>query len=126
MPDELPQETTPRAPLEDPARISQFVGRGMFAYRAGEDGKAATPVERQATCECGRTFTQSLMAPSELAALERMGRIKTFMQQIPDCFVPVHCPACERRQLTLQAQLDEARTRSVGTASHTLPDRRHA
>jgi hypothetical protein len=47
------------------------------------------------------------MAPTELAALERMGHIATFMRQVPDCFVPVHCPRCERGQITLQTQRDD-------------------
>jgi hypothetical protein len=94
----------------------------MFAYRESEDGKSKVPVERQATCGCGRVFTQMLMAPRELEALERMGHIKTFMRQAPDCFVPVHCPKCERHQITLQAQLDE--TRRSGTYAPTLPDDR--
>lgn len=117
-------DNTPRAPLVAPAPISTLVARGMFAYRSSEDGKPPVPVERRATCECGREFTQSLMAPTELAALERMGHIAAFMRQVPDCFVPVHCPRCERGQITLQTQIDESRARSVGTASPTLPDRR--
>jgi hypothetical protein len=120
----VPDETTPRVPLTAPAPIGAFVARGMFAYRSTEDGKAPTPVERQRTCGCGREFTQSLMAPTELAALERMGHIATFMRQVPDCFVPVHCPRCERGQITLQTQIDEGRARSAGTASSTMPDRR--
>lgn len=118
----MPDETTPRTPLKAPAPIGSFVARGMFAYRPSEDGKPPVPVERRATCECGREFTQSLMAPTELAALERMGHIASFMRQVRDCFVPVHCPPCERGQITLQSRRDD--TARIGTASPTLPDRR--
>jgi hypothetical protein len=98
----------------------------MFAYHPASDGQAATPIERQATCECGRTFTQSLMAPRELAAMERMGHIATFMRSVPECFVPVHCPPCERADLSRQARIDEGRALSAerATASNTVPDRR--
>jgi hypothetical protein len=119
VPDELPEEKTPRAPLKQPAPVSStFVARGMFAHRPGEDEKAApTPVERPQTCRCGREFTQSFMAPSELEALERMGHIDTFMRQIPGGWVPVHCPKCERGQLTLQKQLDDARRLSAASGA---------
>lgn len=94
----------------------------MFAtYPAGHE-KAGATIDRRATCECGREFTQMLMATRELEAIERMGHMRKFLAQIPDLFVPVHCPKCERHQITLQAQLDSAR--SVGTYARTEPDER--
>jgi hypothetical protein len=101
--------------------IASLAG-SMFAYRASEDGKGMVPVERRKACECGREFTQSLMAPSELASLERMGHIATFMRQIPECWVPVHCPPCERVQLGHQSRIDEAR--NAPRVASTVPDRR--
>jgi hypothetical protein len=94
----------------------------MFAVYGPDHEHAGQPVERQATCACGRTFTQSLLATRELEAAERLGVLDRVLRQIPDGFVPVHCPPCERRDLSHQARIDDAR----GTASTTLPDRRSA
>lgn len=92
----------------------------MFAVHPAGHEKAGLTIDRPRTCDCGQSFTQMLMATRELEAVERMGHMKKFLAQIPDLFVPVHCPKCERKQLTLQAQLDIAR--SVGTYARTLPD----
>jgi hypothetical protein len=92
----------------------------MFAVYPSGHEKAGQLIERETTCECGRNFSQTLLAARELEAAERMGVIGRILAQIPDCYVPVHCPPCERQDLTYQARIDEAR----GTASHTYPDRR--
>lgn len=90
----------------------------MFAMRIPEDGGQPVPVTRAKTCDCGAEFTQYQMAMSELESLERMGHLKTFLRKIPDAFVPVHCPPCERNDLDRQARID------AGYNTTTVPDRR--
>lgn len=87
----------------------------MFAVHPPGHEKAGQVVEREKTCECGRVFLQSLLSNRELEAAARLGVLDRMVRQIPDGYVPVHCPACERRELTYQARLDEARG---------VPDRR--
>lgn len=70
------------------------------------DGK---PVTRQRTCLCGRAFTQRLLSERFLAIVEKQSRkaIDVLSKQIPDFYVPVHCPPCERRDLGHAARLAE-------------------
>lgn len=93
----------------------------MFAVHPPGHERAGQTIERRKVCECGAAFTQMQMAMRELEALERMGQIARFLKQVPEAFVPVHCPKCERHQLTLHARLAES-----GTYANTLPDRRSA
>ena len=74
----------------------------MFNVR---DGK---PVTREQTCECGRPFTQRQLSERFLAIVEKRGRnaMASFAKQIPDFYVPVHCPPCERVDLRRRAELD--------------------
>lgn len=98
-----------------PTAAGALLGRSMFSS-----------VERETTCACGRSFTQMQVSVPELEALERMGRIDSFLAAVPDGFVPVHCPPCETKDLGRQARIDEGRARSseTGAYSRTLPDRR--
>lgn len=54
-------------------------------------------ITRQAHCECGRIFTQSMLNPSFVDAKPNIAR--EFMRQIPDGYVPVFCPRCESKDL---------------------------
>lgn len=71
--------------------------------RAGRD------ITRQRRCECGAEFTQSLLSPQWLEMVEKYskGAIRAISKQIPDYFVPVHCPPCERKDIAMQARRDE-------------------
>jgi hypothetical protein len=98
-----------------------------YRYAVYADGpNAGEEITRVRTCGCGQSFTQRMLAPSELAALERMGHLASVTAQIPGYFVPVHCPPCERADIGRQAYIDEGRALSLarGTASATVPDRR--
>lgn len=66
-------------------------------------------ITRQRTCECGRRFSQNLLSAQFLAIAERQSRhaIDAITRQIPDYFVPVHCPPCESRDLGMQSRKDE-------------------
>lgn len=68
-------------------------------------------VERSRTCECGRSFSQRLLSARFLTAVERRGQraMDMLREQIPDYYVPVHCPPCERIDLGRRAQVDEHR-----------------
>lgn len=78
----------------------------MFAIR--DDGEAIT---REQTCECGQQFTQRLLSARFMAAVEHHSRHAAHLvtQQIPGLFVPVHCPPCERRDLTFGSRIADAR-----------------
>lgn len=69
---------------------------GFFSRREGHD------VTRRATCDCGREFTQFLLSERFLASAERHSAraIAMVQEQIPELFVPVQCPRCERREIT--------------------------
>lgn len=74
-----------------------------------ETGK---PITRDTTCECGTTFRQRLLSERFMQLSERHGAraVELIRQQIPDYYVPVHCPPCERKDLRRRASIDRART----------------
>lgn len=108
---EYPNRTTGLTSIRD-------LPNTMFAVHPAGHEKAGMTVEREQTCRCGRVYTQSLLSNRELEAAARMGVLDRMVRQIPDGYVPVECPACERKALTRQAHIDEART------SSTVPDSR--
>lgn len=73
------------------------LGRGWFARDA--DGNE---IKRPATCACGQVYTQRLLSARVMAAAEAHSprAIALMQDQIPELFVPVACPACERRDMT--------------------------
>lgn len=74
----------------------------MFAKKDG------MPVTRDRTCECGTPFTQALISWEYMESLEkhRPRAAELMLKQIPELYVPVHCPPCERRDITRQAAVD--------------------
>lgn len=78
----------------------------MFSH--DETGK---PIVRERICECGHRFTQRLLSERFLAIVERKGAkaMDLMRRDIPDFFVPKHCPPCERRDLGRHARMHEAR-----------------
>lgn len=78
-----------------------------------EDGKTKRVyVTRGAVCECGAGFTQRHLSARFLTMCERWnggGALRAVQRQIPDFFVPVHCPKCERHQLGLESRRVEYR-----------------
>ena len=91
----------------------------MFAVYPPGHEQAGQLVERERTCACGRVYRQVLLSERELEAAARMRVLDRITRQIPDGYVPVDCPACERKNLTRQAHIDEARALPL-----TVPDRR--
>lgn len=91
----------------------------MFGARA--DG---TPITRTRTCECGRVFEQRQLSGSFLTIVERhsAGAIDAVTRQIPEYFVPVHCPRCERIDMHRWAQIARARE----TTRDDQPELTHA
>lgn len=95
--------------------VADLVKRDQaFSHNAAGD-----PIERDRTCECGRVFTQRLLSERFMAMAEKHSprAAQLIMQQIPDLFVPVHCPHCERVELGRQARIDGAR---FETRNYTL------
>lgn len=82
-------------------RDERAVRFDFFARYHGEHPKAGQRVQRQVTCHCGQVFTQQQLSAAYQELVDAAGeRARRAMQaQIPDGFVPRHCPACERRTL---------------------------
>ncbi len=65
------------------------------------------PIHRRRSCECGVFFTQRLLSERFLTIVDRGRGIQGMIRQVPEFYVPVHCPKCERRDLGMQARRDE-------------------
>ncbi len=99
--------------MRQPSSVAGSMGLDPM-FRRDDTGK---PVARDAKCECGREFTQRQLSERFLEIVEKQSRnaMQTLRKQIPDFFVPVHCPRCERRDLGRQANLEDARRSSPST-----------
>lgn len=88
------------APVPQPV-----TGRTFAAIFATQDGEEVT---RDMQCDCGRKFTQRLLSARFLAAARHnadvLGTEAAIDRDIPEHWVPVFCPRCERRQLALEAR----------------------
>lgn len=93
-----------KAPKSGAAGFARAIGEDPM-FSVGDDGKVVT---RTRTCECGKTFTQSLLSEYflNLAESQNARTIALVTAQIPGYFVPVHCPRCERIDLGRQAWVD--------------------
>lgn len=103
--------------MRTPAQI--LAGTWFGVYPPDHD-LAGRVIDRAAVCACRRQFTQYQLSVSQCAAWERLGVMPNVLRQIPELYVPVHCPGCESKDLGRQAQIDAAR----GPSSHTMPDSR--
>lgn len=67
---------------------------------------AGRPITRERACVCGRPYVQALLSDRVLKMVERRGpdAVRKFMAQIPELYVPVECPTCERRSLGHEAR----------------------
>ncbi len=93
----------PRVP--QPEGMASLLDRDPMFGR-GADGE---PKTRERTCECGQRFTQRQLSERFLTIVEGFSAkaIAAVTRQIPDFFVPVHCPRCERVDVRRQAWIDE-------------------
>lgn len=62
-------------------------------------------VTRERTCECGVTFTQRIFSERFLSIFEAAHAIEATVAQVPGLWVPVHCPACERKEIRQRAYI---------------------
>jgi hypothetical protein len=91
------------SPSDSPQSLAMLLERDpMFAN--DDDGN---PIHRERMCECGRRFMQRLLSERFLSIAEKARAIDLVTKQIPGFFIPVHCPACERRDLGMQGKKDE-------------------
>jgi hypothetical protein len=81
--------------MSEPSRIDL----GVLAKRQDN-----TPITREATCVCGKPFTQSILSERYLASLERMGKVDAVARQLPGFWLPKYCPPCERKDIALEAR----------------------
>lgn len=74
---------------------------GWFATSRNEETGERALVTRTKACECGRIFTQHQLGERFMLMAERHSEsaVGAVMRDIPDLFVPVNCPACERKAL---------------------------
>lgn len=65
-------------------------------------------IERARKCLCGRDYAQSLLSTDFMALVESRGQhaVDVFVRQIPDMYVPVFCPVCERHDIGNHAKRD--------------------
>lgn len=74
--------------------------------------------ERSQRCECGRDFRQSKISERFLTVArhwaKNSGQRAAIDKQIPDGWVPLFCPPCERIQIGHEASVAE--TRAWGNA----------
>lgn len=83
---------------------------GYFATKVEqrEDGSERRRyIAREAVCECGTRFVQKHLSAAFLELCEKWnhgGAMRELRKQVPDFYVPVHCPKCERQQLGLEAR----------------------
>lgn len=82
------------------------------------------PVSRIAKCECGQSFTQTQLSERFMLMVERQGRraLDLVTRQIPDYFVPVHCPKCERIDLGHATRLADLQRRDALDTRHEAAD----
>jgi hypothetical protein len=75
---------------------------------------------RGATCECGEPFTQFLVAEAFVQAAKQAGgrAFALLKEQVPDYYVPVFCPRCERKDLVLRQRRDAFRAEYGTPDSH--------
>ncbi len=85
------------------------LGSWFATYPPGHQ-HSGQPITRESRCECGKVFSQSLLSAKQCEAWEARGIMGLVLRQIPDLYVPVHCPKCERRDLAHQARIDETKT----------------
>lgn len=64
------------------------------------------PISRERLCECGTRFRQRLLSERFMLIVEKQGKaaLELMRREIPDYFVPVHCPKCERRDIGMSAR----------------------
>lgn len=95
--------------------------RGWFGKDA--DGNEIT---RSATCLCGRVFAQRQLSARfmEMCEGRGAGAVRAVMRDIPDLFVPINCPSCERRQLrpvvVIGAPAERVRLRDEGRFAENM------
>jgi hypothetical protein len=77
----------------------------MFQHRT--DGSVVT---RDTTCECGTAFQQAMLSERFMGIAEKGGGALCVTRDIPELYVPVHCPPCERKDLGRAARIAEARS----------------
>ncbi len=82
----------------------QIFARSKSGYRIG----------REATYECGRPFKQRMVSARFLGIVDKLGAMTRFRKQVPELYVPVHCPPCERKDLTYSARISEATDHRAG------------
>lgn len=104
----------PRPVILEKRTAHALDNRGQFANPSdptfGRNGDG-TVITRTARCECGILFEQQQLSERWIEAVERVSprAVRMMQQQIPDFFVPVHCPKCERVDLGRRFQLDLVR-----------------
>ena len=66
---------------------------------------------RTAKCECGREFEQRQLTERFMTVVEKFGdgAVGAMMRDVPELYVPVHCPKCERSDIGRHARIHDVR-----------------
>lgn len=88
--------------MRQPATVAEVLAHDP-TFALDEKGD---PITRERKCLCGRSYTQRLVSSRLMRLVETRGDsgFAAFTKQIPDGYVPVHCPSCERRDLERQTR----------------------
>lgn len=73
---------------------------------------SGNPITRRKNCEvCRKEFTQRLLSERFMQMIERRGpnAMAKLRLSIPDLYVPVYCPSCERMALDHEGRKAEQR-----------------
>lgn len=74
---------------------------GWFAHKADEAGRRVV-ISRPHTCGCGREYTQYLLSARFCEIVERANAMNALLRDVPELYVPVYCPVCERKELGMR------------------------
>ena len=89
-------------------------------------GEFLSETKREARCECGREFEQRQLTERFMTVVEKFGdgAVRAMMRDVPELYVPVHCPMCERRDIGRHARIHD--TRSLPDVRPSFGERDHA
>jgi hypothetical protein len=80
--------------------------------------RAGEPVSRDRVCECGREFTQLMLASGFVSGVRARDLVNSAVlaDQLPGGWTPAKCPACEHRALHREPERPARKARRAVSA----------